>query len=313
VLGEEVEQRGSLVDPEKTRFDFSHSGALSPPEIAEVEYLVNEKICADLSVKAVMMPLAEAKKIPGVRAVFGEKYPDPVRVLLIGAERPEDVTREDSVEFCGGTHLTRTGEAGFFKIASQEAVGKGVRRVTAVTGPEAVRTVQKLAAVVDSMSGRLNCRPEELIARVEGLQDELKKLQSQLKKGTASDLAGASDRLFASAVEANGAKIIVGEMPAAPVEQMRQQVDRMRQKAGSAVVVLGWVDEGKVGLLSMVTDDLAPKGLHAGKLVGEVAKVVGGKGGGPPTGIAQAGGKDAAKLHEALQLAKKLVSEKLGG
>jgi alanyl-tRNA synthetase len=311
VLGDHVEQRGSLVDAEKTRFDFTHDKPLSAEEIAEIERLVNEKIYADLPVTPVTMPLAEAKKIVGVRAVFGEKYPDPVRVLLIGPERPEEATLEDSVEFCGGTHLNHTGQAGFFKIIAQELVGKGVRRVVAVTGREAVATVQRLSSVVDNLASRFNCAPEDLPRRVEVLQEEVKKLQTQLRKGTASDLAGSGDKLLAGAVEANGAKIIVGEMPAAPLSQMRQQLDRLREKAKSAVVVIGWTDEGKVGLLSLVTDDLGKKGLHAGKLIGEVAKVVGGKGGGPATGIAQAGGKDAAKLGEALQLARKLAIEKL--
>jgi len=262
-------------------------------------------------VTPVTMPLAEAKKLPGVRAVFGEKYPDPVRVLMIGAERPEDVTDQYSVEFCGGTHVAHTGQIGFFKIVAQELVGKGVRRVVAVTGREAVATVQRLSAVVDDLASRFNCTPEDLPRRVELLQEEVKKLQAQLRKGKATDLAGAGVRLLAQAIEANGAKIIVGEMPAAPIEQMRQQLDRLREKAKSAVVVIGWTDEGKVGLLSLVTDDLGKKGLHSGKLIGEVAKVVGGKGGGPATGIAQAGGKDAAKLSEALQLARKLAIEKL--
>jgi alanyl-tRNA synthetase len=313
VLGEHVEQRGSLVDSEKTRFDFTHDKPLSADEIAKIERLVNERIYTDLPVTPVTMPLAEAKKLPGVRAVFGEKYPDPVRVLLIGPAKPEDVTHEDSVEFCGGTHLNHTGQAGFFKIVGQELVGKGVRRVVAVTGREAVATVQRLASLVDDLTSRFNCSAEDLPRRVEVLQDEVKKLQVQLRKGAAGDLAGAGDRLLAQAVELNGSKVVVGEMPAAPVEQMRQQLDRLREKAKSVVVVVGWADEGKVGLMSLVTDDLGKKGLHAGKLVGEVAKVVGGKGGGPPTGIAQAGGKDASKLAEALQLAKKLAIEKLNG
>ncbi|HEY7308146.1 MAG TPA: alanine--tRNA ligase [Gemmataceae bacterium] len=311
VLGEHVEQKGSLVDTDKTRFDFTHDKTLSPEEIAEIERLVNERIYLDWPVTAVTAPLAEAKKVEGVRAVFGEKYPDPVRVLLIGAEKLEDVEDETSVEFCGGTHVSHTGQIGFFKIVSQEGVAKGVRRVTAVTGREAVATVQRLSAVVDELAGRFNCQPEDLPRRVEVLQEEVKKLQTQLRKGAASDLTGAGDRLLAQAVEVGGAKVIVGELPAAPVEQMRQQLDRLREKAKSVVAVLGWADEGKVGLLSLVTDDLGKKGLHAGKLVGEVAKVVGGKGGGPPTGIAQAGGKDAAKLGEALQLARKLAIEKL--
>lgn len=312
VLGEHIDQKGSLVDAEKTRFDFAHTGPLSGDEVAEVERLVNERIYADLPVTATIMPLAEAKKIPGVRAVFGEKYPDPVRVLVIGADRPEKAKPEHSVEFCGGTHLAHTGQAGFFKIVSQESVAKGVRRVTAVTGREAVATVQRMASVLDSLSGRFNCKAEEVPARVEQLQEEVKKLQQQLKKGAAGDLQGVTDKLLAEAEEVSGAKIIIGEVPAGDADQIRQQVDRLRQKAGSAVVLLGWPDDGKVQLLAAVTDDLVKKGLHAGKLVGAVAKVVGGGGGGKPT-MASAGGKDPAKLGEALQLARKLAGEQLAG
>jgi alanyl-tRNA synthetase len=312
VLGEHIEQKGSLVDPEKTRFDFGHNEPLKPEQVAEVERLVNEKIYADLPVTPVYKPLAEAKQIPGVRAVFGEKYPDPVRVLIIGAKKPEEATADHSVEFCGGTHLNHTGQIGLFKIVSQEAVGKGVRRVIAVTGPVAVATVQKLSSLVEDLAGRFSCKPEELPSRVDALQEETKRLQQQLKKGAASDLAGAGDKLLQSATSVNDAKIIVGEMPPGPEEQMRTQVDRLKQKAGSAVVVVGWADDGKVGLIAAVTDDLVKKGLHAGKLVGQVAKVVGGGGGGKPT-MAQAGGKEPAKLAEALQLAQQLASEQLGG
>ena len=310
VLDSAIDQKGSLVDGEKTRFDFTCNEPLTAEEIAEVEQLVNEKICADLPVSARTMALAEAKKINGVRAVFGEKYPDPVRVLLIGAERPEDVTDDHSVEFCGGTHLNHTGQAGFFKIISQEAVGKGVRRVTAVTGREAVATVQRLSAVVDELGGRLNCKPEDIAARVEVLQEEVKQLHTQLKKGAAHDLAGAADKLLDSASEIGGAKIIIGEMPAGPVEQMRAQVDRLRQKAKSAAIVLGWVDEGKVQVLAAVTEDLIKKGLKAGTLIGEVAKLVGGKGGGRPD-LAQGGGNEPDKLPEALGKAQEIVAQQL--
>ncbi len=177
------------------------------------------------------MPLAEAKKIPGVRAVFGEKYPDPVRVLLIGAKKPEEATLDNSVEFCGGTHLMHTGQAGFFKIV-RPGTGRrqGVRRVTAVTGREAVATVQRMAALVDDLTSRFNCSQDDLPMRVEALQEEIKKLQQQLKKGAASDLHGAADKLLAGATEVGGAKVIVGEMPAGPDEQIRNQIDRLKQK-----------------------------------------------------------------------------------
>jgi alanyl-tRNA synthetase len=217
-----------------------------------------------------------------------------------------------SREFCGGTHLDHTGQAGFFKILSEEAMGKGVRRLTCVTAREAVAMAQKHDAVIGELTARFRCKPEELPGRVEGLQEEIKKLQQQLKKGAATDLQGVADKLFAEAPQVGGARLIVGEMPAGPEEQMRQQIDRLRQKAGSAVVLVGWADDGKVQLIAAVTEDLVKKGLHAGKLVGQVAKVVGGGGGGKPT-MAQAGGKEPAKLGEALQLGKKVIGEQLAG
>jgi len=310
VLGAHVEQKGSLVDPDKMRFDFAHSEPLSEEQVKEIERLVNEKIYADLPVKPIVMLLAKAKNIAGVRAVFGEKYPDPVRVLLIGAERVEDVTADTSVEFCGGTHLNHTGQAGFFKIVGQEAVGKGIRRVIGVTGRESTATVQRLAAVIAGLTDRFRCKPEDVLNRVDSLQEEIKKLQQQLKKGASADLKGIADMLLAEATEINGTKIIVGELPAGPEVQLREQVDRLRHKAASAIVVVGWAEDGKVQLIAAVTDDLVQKGIHAGKLIGQVAKVVGGGGGGKPT-MAQAGGKEPGKLPEALKLAVKLATEQL--
>jgi alanyl-tRNA synthetase len=302
VLGEHVEQRGSRVKPDEFTFDFSHTGPMTDTEKAEVERLVNEKVYADLPVKWREVPIVEAKKLPGVRAFFGDKYGDVVRVVEVG----DGFSRE----FCGGTHLDHTGQAGYFKVVAEEAVGKGVRRLTCVTAREAVRAVQREDAILAELTGRFRCKPEELPARIDGLQEEIKKLQQQLKKGAATDLAGIGDRLLAAATEIKGAKVVVGEVPAAPDEQLRAQLDRLRQKAGSSVVVLGWADDGKVGLMAAVTDDLVERGAHAGKLVGEAAKVVGGKGGGRPN-MAQAGGKDPAKLAEALETARKLAGEQL--
>jgi alanyl-tRNA synthetase len=303
VLGEHVEQAGSKVKPYEFTFDFTHTGPMTAEEKAAVERLVNEKIYQDLSVHWRELPIEEAKKLPGVRHFFGDKYGDIVRVVEIG----DGFSRE----FCGGTHLEHTGQAGFFKITSEEGIAKGVRRLTCVTAREAVATVQKQEAVLANLTDRFRCKPEELPARIDSLQEEIKKLQQQVKKGAAADLQGAADHLLEGAGLVNGAKVIIGEMPAGPDEQMRQQVDRLRQKAGSAVVVIGWADDGKVQLLAAVTEDLVKKGLHAGKLVGQIAKVVGGGGGGKPT-MAQAGGKEPAKLGEALQLAKNLAAEQLG-
>jgi len=307
VLGEHVEQKGSLVDPEKTRFDFSHEKPVLADEIAEIERIVNEEVARDRPVTAVVMPLGDAKKIPGVRAVFGEKYPDPVRVVLIGPDDVASATADDSVEFCGGTHLNRTSQAGLFKIVSQEAVGKGVRRLTAVTGRGAFAAVQKIASVVGTLTEKFRCSLEDLPTRIESLQDEVKKLQTQLKKGQSGDLAGAIDKLLADAPEMHGAKIIIGELTGATMEQARLQSDRIISKAGNCVIVLGWKEEEKVGLRVVVTSDLTKK-VHAGNLIKEIVAIVGGKGGGKPD-KAEAGGSQPEKLGEALALAKQRVTE----
>jgi alanyl-tRNA synthetase len=311
VLGEHVEQKGSLVDADKTRYDFTHDKPMTADEVLEVERLVNEKILADLPVTPVTMALAEAKQIGGVRAVFGEKYPDPVRVVLIGAEKPSEATVEQSVEFCGGTHLSRTSQACLFKIVGQEGVAKGVRRITAVTGPKALALTQHQAGVLGELTSRLNVSTDQLTTRVETLQDEIKKLQAQLKKGAASDLAGVMDKLLKEAAKIGDITVVTGEVPGVGDDAIRTQVDRIKQTAGSSVVVVGWVQDDKVGLLAAVSDDVVKKGVKAGDLVKEAAKLVGGSGGGRPN-MAQAGGKDPAKLGEALALAKQLVAKQLG-
>jgi alanyl-tRNA synthetase len=306
VLGPHVEQKGSLVDAEKTRFDFSHDKPLSPDEVKRVEEIVNTQILRDLPVTATTMPLTDAKKIPGVRAVFGEKYPDPVRVVVIGVDKPQQATAEMSVEFCGGTHLSRTSQAGLFKIVSQENVAKGVRRVTAVTGQRAVDYVEEMSDVLGDLAGRLNCSPAELPKRVEALQEEVKKLQKQLQKGAAGDLNSAADKLLADAKDIKGTKLVVGELPEAPVEAMRGQVDRLRQKAGSSLIVLGWKKEdGSPQLVVGVSEDLVKRGIKSNDVIKPVAEVIGGKGGGPPH-LATAGGKDGNKLSDALTKALEL-------
>jgi alanyl-tRNA synthetase len=306
VLGNHVEQKGSLVDAEKTRFDFSHDKPLASDEIKRVEEIVNAQILRDLPVTATTMPLAEAKKIAGVRAVFGEKYPDPVRVVMIGAERPEQATGQMSVEFCGGTHLTHTSQAGLFKIVGQENVAKGVRRVTAVTGQRAVDYVEEMSEIVGDLTTRFNCSLPELPKRIESLQEEVKKLQKQLQKGAAGDLNSAADKLLADAKDINGAKLVVGELPEAPVEAMRGQVDRLRQKAGSALIVFGWKKEdGSPQLVVGVSEDLVKRGIKSNDVIKPVADVIGGKGGGPPH-MATAGGKDGNKLADALAKAVEL-------
>ncbi len=312
VLGSHVEQKGSLVDEDKTRFDFSHDKPLSPDEIRTIEEKVNRLINRDLPVTAVTLPLEVAKTVTGVRAMFGEKYPDPVRVVMIGAETPSEATHDDSIEFCGGTHMPRTGAIGYFKITAQEGVAKGIRRITAVTGRVAQQTIQQLATVVDDLTAKFQCKPEELPNRVEALQDEVKKLQQQIKKGLAADLTNVVDKILDTASDVNGTKLIVGQLTAAGFDAVRTQIDRLRQKAKSAFIVFGWVeDDGKVTLVVALTNDLTVKKMKAGDIVKQLATIVNGSGGGKPD-IAQAGGKDAAKLPEALQRANELGRELLG-
>ncbi|MCZ2342278.1 MAG: alanine--tRNA ligase [Bacteroidales bacterium] len=310
VLGNHVDQKGSLVDEDKTRFDFSHDKPLSAEELRAIEQRVNTLISRDQPVTARTMPLTEAKAIPGVRAMFGEKYPDPVRVVLVGPDTPEQAAHDDSVEFCGGTHVPRTGLIGYFKIIEQGGVAKGIRRVTAVTGRKALETLGQISAVVEDLSARFNCKLTDLPTRVEALQEEVKRLQQQLKKGLAADLAGTIDTLIASAPVIGGAKLIVGQLPGGSVDQVRTQIDRIRQKLDSALIVLGWAEEEKVSIVVALTHDLVAKGLKAGELIKPLAATVGGKGGGKPE-LAQAGGKDAAKLPEAIQKAAELGQTEL--
>ncbi|HEY1189418.1 MAG TPA: alanine--tRNA ligase, partial [Gemmata sp.] len=312
VLGHHVEQKGSLVDEQKTRFDFAHDKPVTAEELREIERRVNRQVVLDQPVAAVTMPLAQAKELPGVRAVFGEKYPDPVRVVMIGAETPDKVSPDMSVEFCGGTHLPRTGTIGYFKIASQEGVAKGIRRITAVTGKPAYEDVQARSAIVDELAARFQCLPGELKGRVEALQEQLKATQTQLKKAVAAALTGAVDELIASAPEVGGAKIVVAKLPdGASNETVRTQIERVKQKCGSAFVVFGWSEGPESAfLIAAVTPDLVKKGLKAGDVVKQVAPVIGGGGGGKPD-TAQAGGKQPANLPEALQKADRMGRELL--
>jgi alanyl-tRNA synthetase len=272
---------------------------LSAEDVRQIESFVNDRIGRDLPVSAVELPLDKAKGVAGVRAVFGEKYPDPVRVVLVGPEKPEDATHGDSVEFCGGTHVPRTGTIGYFKLVSQEPVAKGVRRVTAVTGRVAAETMTQLSTMVSSLTDRFQCKPEELPVRVGGLDAEIGRLNEQLKRAVTMTI----DNLLDAAPTVNGTKVVVGQLPPSNAEVVRGQLDRIKQKAKSAFIVFGWDEGDKVPLVVSLTPDLVKKGLKAGDVIKPLAELIGGKGGGKPD-FAQAGGKDVAKLPEALAKAK---------
>ncbi len=313
VLGGSIEQKGSLVDPDKLRFDFSHTQAVSADEMVKVERLVNEKIYSDLPVSSTVMPLAQAKDIVGVRAVFGEKYPDPVRVIAVGTTDPrKSAGAEHSIEFCGGTHLSSTGQAGFFKIIAEEAVAKGVRRITAVTGRAAVEYVQKLEADVRLVQQALSVSLPDAPKRIAALQDEIKALKKKLATGGGSggDPIAVAGRLLEAAPTIGPGKLIVGEIPGAANEQLLQVMDSLKKKSPSHAILVGSVNDDKVSFVAAVSDDLIKLGLKAGDWVREAAKVAGGGGGGRPE-MAQAGGKNPAKLAEALETAKAFATDKV--
>ncbi|MHC4715411.1 MAG: alanine--tRNA ligase-related protein, partial [Planctomycetota bacterium] len=306
VLGGQVDQAGSVVEPERLRFDFTHGQAVTAEQLAEVEALVNGRILDDEPVFVNWVPLADAQKIAGVRAVFGEKYPDPVRVVSVAVADPVAEADESSlVELCGGTHLERTSQVGLFKIVSEESVARGVRRITALTGREAVLHVQRLDAAARSAASVLRVPIDQIGQRVEAMQREIRKLR---KRPAAGGGGGFRPEFIVQAPEG---KVLVGVSDSADPAAMRSMCDVERQR-GAAAMMVAAADEKKVVLIAMVTEELVKAGkAKAGDWVGAAAKVVGGGGGGKPT-MAQAGGKDPAKLPEALEAARRWIARKLG-
>jgi len=302
VLGDEVTQQGSLVDETRLRFDFDHRRAMTREEIAEVEKLVNARICEDLPVQTRVLPADEARKLPGVRAFFGDKYGDEVRVVEIG----DGFSRE----FCGGTHLARTGEAGFFKIVHEEAVAKGVRRLTAVTGRGAVEHVIGMDRSLRDAAALLNTGPEQLAERIAALQNEVKALKKKAASGAAQDIRSVRRELAAGAEKLGRGAMVVAEVGDVPVPQMRELIDWLRADLGSAGILLAARGEGKALLMASYTDDLVKQGLKAGDLVREVAPLVDGSGGGKPT-LAQAGGKNPEAVPDALEKGRTLLRQAL--
>ncbi len=288
VLGKHVEQKGSLVNAERTRFDFSHPKPVTAEELATIEAMVNRVVAANHDVSANSMSYDDAIK-SGAMALFGEKYGDEVRVLKMG---------EFSTELCGGTHVGHTGDIGFFKIVAEGGVAAGVRRVEAVTGEGAVAWVQAAERELKTAQAIVKAQPGELINKLEGLQDNVKALEKELAK-LKGQLAGSqSDDLLNQAVNVAGGKLLVATIDGADTAALRDLTDKLKDKLGSAIVVLAGVAEGKVALVVGVSKDLSTK-VKAGELVNVVAQQVGGKGGGRPD-MAMAGGTDVAALPAAM-------------
>jgi alanyl-tRNA synthetase len=296
VLGDHVKQAGSLVTPERLRFDFTHLSAASPEQIALVERLVNERIRDNEQVDVSHADLEEAKEM-GATALFEGKYGDAVRVVRVG---------EHSMELCGGTHVASSGEIGLFKIISESGIGAGLRRIEAVTGAGAYQWFDGRNQVLERAAAQLKSVPEQLPDRISGLQAEYKDLQREYQR-LQLKLAGMEvDGLLAEVSLQSGVPVLAAHVSAGNMETLREMADRLKNKLGSGIIVLGAAAEGKVLLVGAVTPDLVKAGYHAGKLVGEVAKLTGGGGGGRPD-MAQAGGKDPDQLDEALEKVDMLV------
>jgi alanyl-tRNA synthetase len=338
VLGDDVQQKGSLVDPEKLRFDFSHGKSMSDDEIVRVEKHVNDLVARKLPVYAQEAPQQDALKINGLRAVFGEKYPSMVRVVSIGAavadllKNPGDAKwRQYSVEFCGGTHLGNSSEVGDFVIALEESISKGVRRIVAHTGEAAKQSLQIEKDVLDC-AAKAQATPEaQLPAALNALQKQLgterlplrakrranaviAELQQKYRAWEKSQKSSSAANIDVSSVAndlASKGPIVVASIDGASEESLRALIDSIKKRKVSVAVMLGATDGQKVSFVAAVSDDLIAKGLKAGDWIRETAKVAGGGGGGRPQ-MAQAGGKDPSKLGEALEVAKRYAWEKVG-
>jgi len=298
VLGSHVQQKGSLVNAERTRFDFAHNAPVTDAEIREIERRVNDEILANAATQARVMDIESAQKT-GAMMLFGEKYGETVRVLDIGSSR----------ELCGGTHVQRTGDIGLFSIVAEGGVAAGVRRIEAVTGMNALNYVQDMEATLGGVAGTLRVVPSDVPARVGALLEQLRDLEKEMAalKGRLASAQG--DELLAQAVEVKGLKVLAARLDGADAKALRETMDKLKDKLKTAAIVLAAVDGDKVQLAAGVTQDSIGK-VKAGELVNFVAGQVGGKGGGKPD-MAMAGGTDASRLPEALASVAGWVAQKL--
>jgi alanyl-tRNA synthetase len=301
VLGEHVHQAGSLVEADQLRFDFAHFGPLTPDEMREVELQVNRQVLGAHPVQAEEMSLEEAQAM-GAIALFGEKYGAVVRVVSMG---------DYSVELCGGTHVRNTSEVGQLRLLGESGIGAGLRRVTAVTGEAAYRHALEQEQQLLNLAQRLKVGVSDAPHRLESILQALKQAEASVERLEARLAAREAEAFLDNARVVDGVKVIAQQVIARDMDSLRSIADTVKDKVKSGVIVLGAVTEGKVNLVAAVTDDLLPRKLHAGNLIRAVAQVTGGGGGGRPQ-MAQAGGKDPAKLGHALNLVVDLVRQQLG-
>jgi alanyl-tRNA synthetase len=297
VLGSHVQQKGSLVDADKTRFDFAHNAPMTSNEIAQIEAIVNAEIIRNEATSANVMALEAAQKT-GAMMLFGEKYGDEVRVLEIGSSK----------ELCGGTHVGRTGDIGLFKIVAEGGVAAGVRRVEAVAGSVAFDYVQQMGRSIDAAAALLKAQPSELEAKIGQTLDHVKSLEKQLAQLKSKLAASAGDELLGHAKDVNGTKVLSAKLEGVDAKGLRETMDQLKSKLKSGVIVLAVVEGDKVQIAAGVTADLVTK-FRAGELVNHVAQQVGGKGGGKPD-MAMAGGTNPAAIGAALESVAAWVSSK---
>lgn len=297
VLGEHVNQAGSLVEPQRLRFDFSHFGSITPEELADIERRVNEQIWKGTDVVIEHKSIDEAKAM-GAMALFGEKYGDIVRVVQVG---------DYSLELCGGCHVENTSQIGIFKLLGESGIGSGVRRIEAVTGRYAYEYVESQLDLLKQSAGLLKSNLQDVPKRIEGLHQQVKDLSRENESLQGKLGAIEAGQLTESVITAGSTKLLAAEVQAGSMDALRTVADELKSKVTDAVIVLGAVMGDKVNFVVAVPQELTQKGLHAGKLVKEIAAVCGGGGGGRPD-MAQAGGKDASKLKQALKRAEELVT-----
>ncbi len=298
VLGRHALQAGSLVAPDRLRFDFSHFNPLSRSELEEIQGLVNEKIREDLPVIPKFMPFKEAIE-QGAIALFGEKYGEIVRTIRIG-EPPF------SFELCGGTHVNHTGQVGIFWVVSESGIGSGLRRIEAVTARGAERFLRERLALLETIARRLEGSPPELERRVEALLNELNRQRKELERLQRELARREVEPLLGQVQRVDGINVLAVKVPATKVETLREVGDWVRERLGSGVIVLGAVIDNRPYFVTMVTPDLVARGLHAGQIANRVAAITGGRGGGRPH-LAQAGGRDPSRIDEALRAVVELV------
>jgi len=297
VLGGHVQQKGSLVNSDRTRFDFAHTGPMTAEQIRKVEEIVNAEVLANAQASAVTMAIDDAQK-SGAMMLFGEKYGDEVRVLTIGSSK----------ELCGGTHVQRTGDIGLFKVVAESGVAAGIRRIEAITGDNALGYLQSLEDTVDSVAGTLKAQPDEVPARLAAVLDHVKSLEKEIEKLKGKLASAQGDELLAQAVDVKGLKVLAAKLDGADAKTLRDTMDKLKDKLKTAAIVLAAVDGDKVQIAAGVTADSIGR-IKAGELVNFVAQQVGGKGGGKPD-MAMAGGTDASKLAGALASVQGWVQER---